>query len=107
MKIMHCALAAILLAGCAQAKWAKRDYSAEYDACLPSCEQNHPKEHDKCVSYCTCVTNAMQTQFSDHDQMTREVIRQRTHDQIASLQKIANSCNLKQWGSASHRLKFE
>lgn len=105
MKIMHCVLA-VLLAGAAQAEWAQKDYSAEYDACLPPCDQNHPKEHDKCVSYCTCVTDRMQIQFSDHNQMTLQVIQQKKRDQIASLQKIANSCNLKQWGSAAHRLRF-
>jgi hypothetical protein len=105
MKIVHCMLA-VLLTGAAQAEWAKKDYSAEYDACLPPCDQNHPKEHDKCLSYCTCVTDHMQTLFADHDRMTQQVIQQKTRDAIASLQKIANSCNLKHWGSAAHRLKF-
>lgn len=106
MKIMHCILLATLLAGAVQAEWAKKDYSAEYDACLPPCDQNHPKEHEKCVSYCTCVTDGMQAHFANHDQMTREVIQQKMRDRIASLQKIANACNLTCWGSASHRLEF-
>ncbi|WP_298256397.1 hypothetical protein [Bradyrhizobium sp.] len=106
MKIMRCVLLAVLLAGAAQAEWAKKDYSAEYDVCLPPCDHNHPKEHDKCVSYCACVTDGMQTHFTNHDQMTREVVQRKIRDQIASLQKIANSCNLKHWGSAAHRLRF-
>lgn len=106
MKIVHCMLLAMLLAGAARAEWAKKDYSAEYDACLPPCDQNHPKEHEKCAGYCSCVTDGMQAHFANHDQMTREVIQQKTRERISSLQKIANSCNLKHWRSAAHRLQF-
>ena len=106
MKTLRYMLLAIIVAGAAQAEWAKKDYSAEYGACLPPCDKNHPNEHDKCVSYCTCVTDGMQTQFADHDQMTRQVNQQKLRDPIARLQKIANSCNLKHWKSAAQRLKF-
>ena len=106
MMFVRYALPAILLAGAAQAEWAKKDYSAEYDACLPSCDKNHPNEHEKCVGYCTCITDRMQARFADHAQMRREVIQQKMRDQVASLQKIANSCNQKHWGSPAGRLKF-
>ena len=106
MKIVHSTLLTLLLAGAAQAEWTKKDYSTEYDSCLSSCDRNHPKEHDKCGSYCTCVTDGLQARFADRDQITRQVIQQKMPDRIASLQKIANSCNQKQWGSAAWKLRF-
>ena len=106
VKFVHSMLLATLLAGAAQAEWAKKDYSAEYDACLPACDKNHPNEHEKCVGYCKCVTGGMQAQFADHEQMTRQVAQQKIKDRIASLQKMANSCNHKQWGSPAWKLRF-
>ena len=106
VKIVPYMLLAMVLAGAVRAEWPKKDYAAEYDACLSPCSRNHPKEHDKCVSYCTCVTDGMQARFADHGRLTRQVIGQKMREEIASLQKIANSCNLKLWGSAAQRLKF-
>lgn len=107
MKIMYSTLLAILLFGAARAEWAKKDASAEYDNCLPRCDENNPKEHGKCVSYCECVTDGMQVQFADHDQLVRQVTDQKMPERVASLQKIANSCNQKIWKNPARRLKFQ
>jgi hypothetical protein len=100
------AMTAMAVADAAQAEWAAKDYSAEYNACLPSCDNNHANEHDRCVSYCKCVTDGMQALFADHEQMTRQVTRQKNNDRTASLQRMADSCNHKQWGSPAWKLKF-
>lgn len=108
MRFVHCALLAIwLCSSTAQAEWAKKDYSSEYDNCLPPCDKNNPKEHEMCVKYCGCVTDGMQGQFADHNQMTREVMLQKMPERIASLQKIANGCNHKYWGNPAQKLKFQ
>jgi hypothetical protein len=90
----------------AHAEWTKKDYASEYDNCTPACYKNNPKAHDKCDRYCRCVTDDMQTQFSDHDQMMRDVVQDKNADRIASLQKIANSCNRQIWGNPAKKLKF-
>ena len=104
LKFMCFALLALFFAGAAQAEWAKQVYSAEYESCLPPCDRNSPKEHDKCVNYCTCVTDNMQAQFADHDQLTRQAFAEKRRERIATLQRIVNSCNHKSWGTPARKL---
>ena len=107
MKLVCYTLLAMLLAGSAQAEWAKQVYSAEYESCLPPCDKNSPKEHDKCVSYCTCVTDSMQAQFADHDRLAREAFQKKMPERIARLQRIVNSCNHKFWRTAARKLMVQ
>ena len=107
MKQTACALLTVCLIVPVQAEWAKKDYASEYDQCTPACYKNNPKAHDKCDSYCRCVTDDMQTQFSDHDQMIRDVVQDKNADRIASLQKIASGCNQQIWGNPAKKLKFQ
>lgn len=106
MRQVACALLTLLLAIPAHAEWAKKDYDLEYDQCTPACYRNNPKERAKCDIYCHCVTEDMQTRFSDHALLLRDVIAQKNPDRIASLQKIANSCNQQIWGTTAPKLKF-
>lgn len=106
MKGMHCALLAVFLLGSAQAEWTKKDYAREYDSCLPSCEKTNPREHDKCVAYCGCVTDGMQAQFSNHDRLTREAA-QKLSARIATLQRLADHCTHQVWGNPARKLKFQ
>jgi hypothetical protein len=78
----------------------------EYDNCTPACYKNNPKEHDKCDNYCHCVTDDMQTQFSDHAQLVQDFLKQNS-DLIAALQKIGNSCNQQIWGNPARKLKLQ
>jgi hypothetical protein len=106
MKQVAYALLMALLAVPAHAEWAKKDYATEYDNCTPACYKNNPKAHDKCDSYCHCVTDGMQTQFSDHDQLMRDTVQQKMPDRIAALQRIANRCNQQIWGNPARKLKL-
>jgi hypothetical protein len=100
------ALLALLLVIPAHAEWTQRDYASEYDGCLPACDKNNPREHDRCVSYCRCVTDGAQTRFSDHNQFVRDIIQRKLPDQVAPLQKIANRCNQQIWKNPARKLKF-
>jgi hypothetical protein len=106
MKQVAYALLMVLLAVPARAEWAKKDYATEYDNCTPACYKNNPKEHDKCDNYCHCVTDDMQTQFSDHAQLVQDFLKQNS-DLIAALQKIGNSCNQQIWGNPARKLKLQ
>jgi len=108
MKHACCALLMLmlmLLAIPAHAEWAKKDYDFEYNQCTPACYKNNPKAHDKCDIYCHCVTDDMQTRYSDHA-LLKGVLEQKVPDRISMLQKIANSCNQQIWGNAARKLKF-
>jgi hypothetical protein len=107
MKQTAYALLMVWLLVPAHAEWAKKDYATEYDQCTPTCYKNNPKAHDKCDIYCRCVTDDMQAQFIDHDQLIRVVVQDKNADRIASLQKIANSCNQQIWGNPARKLKFQ
>jgi hypothetical protein len=107
MKQTAYVLLTVLLAIPAHAEWAKKDYATEYDQCTPACYKNNPKEHDKCDIYCRCVRDDMQVRFTDHDQLIRDVVQDKNADRIASLQKIANSCNQQIWGNSAKKLKFQ
>ena len=99
-------LLAILLLSPVHAEWARKDYASEYENCVPPCQKNNPRDQDKCLGYCRCVTDDMQTQFADHDLLMREVLEQKLPDRIAGLQKIANTCNKQVWGNPARKLKF-
>ena len=105
MKKAAYALLMLALTVPAYAEWAKRDYDLEYDQCTPACYKNNPKEHDKCATYCHCVTDDLQRQFSDHA-LLQDVLEQKKPDRITGLQKIANSCNQRIWGNPARKLKF-
>src|SRR5579871_5219776 len=105
MKNLHFGLVAILLAGSAQAEWTKTDYAREYDNCLAACDKSNPREHDKCVSYCGCVTDGMEAQFSDRDRLTREAVQQKMPERIRSLQRLADHCNHQIWRNPARKLK--
>ena len=107
MKQLAYALLMVLLVGPARAEWAQKDYATEYDQCTPACYKNNPKQHDKCDTYCHCVTDDMQTRFSDHDQLVHDVVQDQNPDRIAALQKIANGCNQQIWGNPAKKLKFQ
>ena len=106
MKKVACVLLTVLALP-AHAEWAKKDYAAEYDQCTPACYKNNPKQHDKCDSYCHCITDDMQAQFSDHDQLIRNVAQEKLPTSIAALQKIANGCNRQIWGNPARKLKIQ
>ena len=106
MKIPHCVLMALLAAYPAQAEWAQKDYASEYDACVPNCDKNNPREHEKCVSYCGCVTDQMQAQYLDHNQLVQDAVQQKLSGSIARLQRIADHCNHQTWGNPARKLKF-
>ena len=95
------------LAAPAYAQWAPQVYTTEYEACVPPCDKNNPTSHGQCVSYCHCVMDAMQSQFPDHDALERAATQEKRPDSIASLQKIANTCNQKAFGAPARPLEFK
>ena len=107
MKRLRYVLLPIFLAGPAHAEWTQRDYASEYDGCLSHCDKNNPHDHAKCIAYCRCVTDGVQSGFASHDQLAREVIEQKLPDRIAILQKLANRCNQQIWGNPARKLKFQ
>ena len=107
MKRLAAALPILLFAAVVHAEWAKQDYAREYDLCTPACYKNNPKQHDKCDSYCHCVTDDMQAQFSDHDRLMKDVVQERLPERIAGLQKIASRCNHQIWGNPARKLKIQ
>jgi hypothetical protein len=106
MKQVACTLLGLLLVIPARAEWKQTDNAREYEACIPECEKNSPREHDRCVNYCRCVTDRMQTQFPDRDRFLREVVEQKLPAPTADLQKIVNRCNQQIWKNPARRLKF-
>lgn len=107
MKQVVYALLAFLLAIPVHAEWAKKDYTSEYEQCTPACYKNNPKTHDKCDSYCRCVTDERQALFPDHDQLVRDAAKQTPPNRIVALQKIANSCNQRIWGNSAKKLRLQ
>jgi len=105
MKIVLYALLALLAANPVHAEWARQEYASEYESCLPSCDKNNPREHHQCVSYCRCVTDRMQAEFSSHQQLVREVTQQKLPERAARLQRLADHCNHEVWKSAARKLK--
>jgi len=102
------ALAAIFLAAPAYAEWAPRVYTGEYDACVAACDKNNPTQHDKCTGVCGCVMGALQSQFPDHDKLSRETAEQQLPERVAEVKAVTDSCNKKFWGvPAPRELKFK
>lgn len=98
---------ALSLAGPTHAGWAQKDYAHEFESCVAGCDKSNPREHEKCVSYCGCVTDEMQVQFSDYDQFVRDTFERKRPDRVASLQKAANRCNLQIWKNPARKLRFQ
>jgi len=98
---------ALFLTAPAYAQWAPQVYTTEFEACVPPCDSNNPTSHDKCVAYCHCVMDAMQSQFPDHDALEREATQEKRSDRIASLQAIANTCNQQAFGAPAKKLEFK
>jgi len=107
MRWLCCALLPILLASPAHAEWTQQDYAREYDGCLSRCDKNNPQDHAKCIAYCHCVTNRVESGFANHGQLAREVIERKLPERIATLQKLANRCNQQIWGNPARKLKFQ
>jgi len=106
MKRIHFLLLPIWLAGPAQAGWTQKDYASEYDGCLSGCDKNNPQEHEKCVKYCRCLTEGMQTQFPNHDELVRQPAHGKLPERVAGLQRLADHCNHQIWGNPARKLKF-
>ena len=106
MGLLRCALLTLLLVTPAYAEWTKSDSVREYEACLPACDKNNPRDRDKCVSYCGCVTREVQARFSSHPQLIRQVVEQKLADAVAALQKITNRCNQQIFGNPARKLRI-
>jgi hypothetical protein len=104
MTFKRYALLAVLLATPAYADWAPDVYNAEYDACVPPCDNNNPASHDKCVSYCHCVMDSLQSQFPDHEQINSDYAN-KVPASMAAIQTIANTCNQKFFGAPAREVK--
>ena len=104
MTLKRYALAAIFLCTPAFAQWAPQEYSAEYDACVPACDNNNPTSHDKCASYCHCVMDAMQSKFPDHAQINRD-FSAKVPATMTEVQGVANACNRKFFGGDARQVK--
>jgi 2-keto-4-pentenoate hydratase len=103
---MRYVLLAFLLAAPGRAEWTKADMVREYEACLPACDITNPRDHDKCVSYCHCVTDAVEGRFSSHQQLIREVVEQKLREPLAALQKITNRCNRQIFGNPARKIRI-
>jgi hypothetical protein len=88
------------------AEWTKSDLTREYEACLSACDNANPRDHDKCVSYCRCVTEAVQARFSSHPQLIRDVVEQKLRDPVAALQKVTSRCNQHIFGNPARKLRI-
>ncbi len=97
-------LAAIFLCTPAFAQWSPQVYNSEYQSCIQSCDKNNPTAHEKCVSYCRCVMDTMQTQYPDHDQIDRD-FRARIPATMTAVQGIANTCNRRSFGGNARPIK--
>lgn len=104
MTFKRYALLAVLLATPAYADWAPDVYNSEYAACVPPCDTNNPASHDKCVSYCHCVMDSLQTQFPDHEQINSDYAN-KVPASMAAIQTIANTCNQKFFGAPAREVK--
>ena len=105
MTLKRYALAAIVfLAMPAYAQWAPEVYKSEFEACVPPCDKNNPTSHDKCTGYCSCVMDALQTQFPDHDKINSDY-ENKVPASMAAIQTIANTCNQKYFGAPARQVK--
>jgi len=104
MTFKRYALLAIFLATPAYAQWAPQVYQAEYAACVPPCDKNNPTSHDKCVQYCTCVMDSLQTRFPDHAQINNDYAN-KVPASMTAIQTIANTCNQKFFGAPARQVK--
>jgi len=104
MSLKRYALAAIFLCSPAFAQWPAQEYKAEYDSCVPSCDKNNPTRHDKCVSYCHCVMDSLQSKFPDHRQIERDFTA-KVPATITEVQGVANTCNRRTFGGDARPLK--
>jgi hypothetical protein len=104
MTFKRYALFSFLLATPAYAQWDQQVYNAEYEACVPPCDTNNPSGHDKCVSYCHCVMDSLQTQFPNHDQINSDYAN-KVPASMAAIQTIANTCNQKFFGAPAREVK--
>jgi hypothetical protein len=93
---------AVFLAMPAYAQWTPELYKSEYESCVPECDKNNPAAHDKCVSYCRCVTDSMQSTFPDHGRMLSD-FEKKVPASFAALQGMANACNHKSFGADTPR----
>ena len=98
MTFKRYALLAVLLATPAYAQWEPQVYTQEYEACVPPCDTNNASSHDKCVSYCHCVMDSLQTQFPNHDQINADYAN-KVPATMTAIQDIANACNQKFFGA--------
>ena len=104
MTFRRYALAVMVFAAPAHAQWAPQAATSEYEACVPSCDKNNPTGHDKCVAYCHCVIDAMQTRFPDHAQINSDYAN-KVEASMTAIQTIANTCNQKFFGAPARQVK--
>ena len=95
-------LAAVLIATPVHAQWEPQAYKADYEGCVPACDKNNTGAHDKCVGYCRCVMDSLQTQFPDHAQMQKDY-GAKLPAAMTAVQNIANTCNRRFFGSDTPR----
>jgi hypothetical protein len=104
MTFTRYALAAIFFCTPALAQWAPQDKTAEYEACVPACDNNNPSAHDKCESYCHCVMDTMEQQFPDHAKINDD-FQNKVPATMTAVQNVANTCNRQFFGGDARKVQ--